>query len=49
MPGTPGRQENAVWQTQLFLLPGPDIEVLPSTTELNRFANLGLGKCIVNT
>ncbi|KAA0724081.1 G2/M phase-specific E3 ubiquitin-protein ligase [Triplophysa tibetana] len=42
--GPPGRQENAVWQIHLFLLPGPDIEVLPSTSALDRFGNLGLGR-----
>ncbi|KAK2914210.1 hypothetical protein Q8A67_002609 [Cirrhinus molitorella] len=40
----PGRQENAVWYTHLVLLPGPDIEVLPSTSELDRFGSLGLGR-----
>lgn len=48
MPGPPGRQENSVWQTHLFLLSGPDIEILPSTTELERFANMGLGKYILD-
>ncbi|XP_077089793.1 uncharacterized protein LOC143741257 [Siphateles boraxobius] len=39
----PGRQENSVWQIHLVLLSGPDIEILPSTTELERVANMGLG------
>ncbi|XP_048032149.1 uncharacterized protein LOC125258945 isoform X1 [Megalobrama amblycephala] len=49
MPGPPGRQENSVWQTHLFLLSGPDIEILPSTTELERFANMGLGRPVHET
>ncbi|XP_067298642.1 uncharacterized protein [Pseudorasbora parva] len=45
----PGRQENSVWQTHLFLLSGPDIENLPSTTELERFATMGLGRPVHET
>ncbi|XP_077082134.1 uncharacterized protein LOC143735778 [Siphateles boraxobius] len=45
----PGRQENSVWQIHLFLLSGPDIEILPSTTELERVANMGLGRPLHET
>ncbi|XP_077100303.1 uncharacterized protein LOC143751604 isoform X2 [Siphateles boraxobius] len=44
-----GRQENSVWQIHLFLLSGPDIEILPSTTELERVANMGLGRPLHET
>ena len=40
-----GRRENAIWQVNLFLLPGPDKDVLPSTTELAEIAKHGLGEC----
>ncbi|XP_056099424.1 uncharacterized protein LOC130078001 isoform X3 [Rhinichthys klamathensis goyatoka] len=45
----PGRQENSVWQIHLFLLSGPDIEILPSATELERVANMGLGRPLHET
>lgn len=49
VPGPPGRQENSVCrQIHLFLLSGPDIAILPSATDLERFANMGLSKYILD-
>ncbi|XP_055073116.2 uncharacterized protein [Misgurnus anguillicaudatus] len=42
--GSGGRRENPIWQTRLFLLPGPDNGFLPPTTELEELAKHGLGK-----
>ncbi|XP_041844497.1 uncharacterized protein LOC121642078 isoform X2 [Melanotaenia boesemani] len=39
-----GRMQHVIWKTSLFLLPGPDNEVLPATTELVQMAKHGLGK-----
>ncbi|KAL7865492.1 hypothetical protein SRHO_G00107390 [Serrasalmus rhombeus] len=41
-PGPVGRRANPVWQANIFLLPGPDIEVLPSSSEVVRLSNHGL-------
>nr|XP_055073116.1 uncharacterized protein LOC129453083 [Misgurnus anguillicaudatus] len=42
--GSGGRRENPIWQTRLFLLPGPDNGFLPPTIELEELAKHGLGK-----
>lgn len=41
--GTGGRRPSPVWKTDIFLLPGPDIDVLPSPSEVSRLRNHGLG------
>ncbi|CAL8257402.1 unnamed protein product [Arctogadus glacialis] len=42
--GSGGRTENLIWQAKLFLLPGPDSDLLPQTKTLDELAKLGSGK-----
>ena len=41
--GSGGRRENLFWQAKLFLLPGPDSDLLPPTKTLAELTELGLG------
>ena len=43
--GSGGRRDSPIWQANLFLLPGPDKKILPSTSELIELAKHGLGEC----
>ena len=43
--GGRGRSRNPLWQASLFLLSGPEVEVLPSTSTLAELSKHGLGKC----
>ncbi|KAM9486838.1 uncharacterized protein Hap1MRO34_006736 [Clarias gariepinus] len=42
--GSGGRREEPIWHANLFLLPGPDSEILPATSALAELAKHGLGK-----
>jgi hypothetical protein len=41
--GSGGRRENLFWQAKLFLLPGPDSDLLPPTKTLDELAKLVSG------
>ncbi|XP_054876983.1 uncharacterized protein LOC129352142 [Poeciliopsis prolifica] len=41
--GSVGRQPSVVWKTNIFLLSGPNVDVLPSPSDVRRLKNHGLG------
>ncbi|XP_014830576.1 PREDICTED: uncharacterized protein LOC106908861 isoform X1 [Poecilia mexicana] len=41
--GSAGRRPSPVWKTNIFLLSGPNIDILPSPSDVQRLKNHGLG------